>query len=193
MSTPVIELRSGQFLNLENPDPSDITLEDIAHGLSNICRYVGQAKHFYSVAEHAVLVAARLRDTGASIEVQMAGLHHDDAEAFLGDVSSPLKELLGYAYGGLEDHMLWTIVQALGISDRPYLSIHEAALIKAADLWALGAEASLLLPSRGKGHPGWPDDTGFDPAQPFGINVFGSEPRMAERRYLRAHAMLAAS
>ena len=94
--TSDIELCSGKFLNLENPepDPNVITIPTIAHHLATECRYAGGTRRPFSVAEHTLLVAAYLEHNGESPQIVLSGLHHDDAEAFIGDVTRPLKELL---------------------------------------------------------------------------------------------------
>ncbi len=74
-----------------------ISLEDIARGLSNICRFGGQRKQFYSVAHHSMLVAVL-----APNELRLYALLHDASEAYLGDVVKPLKHILGNSYAILE-------------------------------------------------------------------------------------------
>jgi len=86
---PTIMTRSGTTINLLDPDPDTLHIEDIAHGLSNCCRYVGQVDKFYSVAQHCVLASFIV-----SPEYARETLTHDGSEAYLGDVSSPLKQLL---------------------------------------------------------------------------------------------------
>jgi 5'-deoxynucleotidase YfbR-like HD superfamily hydrolase len=92
-----VETSTGKYLDMENPTTDAIELEDIAHSLGNICRYNGHCLNYYSVAEHAVFVSTRLERKGYNKIIQLAGLHHDDAEAFLGDIPRPLKPLLSTA------------------------------------------------------------------------------------------------
>lgn len=89
---------TGRYVNPLQLRREDICIEDIAHHLSNICRYTGACPEFYSVAQHSVYVST-LAWAGGSRELALAGLLHDAAEAYLGDVSSPLKhgkEMAGY-------------------------------------------------------------------------------------------------
>lgn len=154
-----IETFSGRFVDLSNPQPDTIVLEDIAHGLSHTCRYNGQIE-FYSVAEHAVAVSERLETLGYTREMCMIGLHHDDAEAYLGDVTRPLKSLLQPAYGVLTKRMEMTIAAAL---DLPMLVDPLGfSAVKDADNWALLREAKVLLPSMGEGWAGHGCNWDFD-------------------------------
>jgi 5'-deoxynucleotidase YfbR-like HD superfamily hydrolase len=143
-----IETFSGQFVDTKKPDPATIRLEDIAHALGNICRFGGHSKRFYSVAQHAVFVCERVKRRGYGTRAQFAALHHDDAEAFLGDIPRPLKPLLGKKYKDLSDRMDRAIITAL---DLPVTveDLHDAR-VKSADNWSLFVEADDLLPSKGK-------------------------------------------
>lgn len=69
-----------------NPNPDDIVIEDIAHALSNLCRFAGHTRQFYSVAQHSVLVSLHCHPDNA-----LAGLLHDASEAYLLDMPRPLK------------------------------------------------------------------------------------------------------
>jgi hypothetical protein len=160
-----IELYSGEHLDLINPDPDRISIIDVAHGLSMKCRFSGQCHDFCSVAEHAVRVADRLRAIGAPAEVQLVGLHHDDGEAFLPDVSSPLKPLLE-GFAELEERVMEATAIALGIADLPFDDVR----VKAADNWALAAEAYHLLPSRAES---WAVAALYDPTDPKQKLVYG--------------------
>lgn len=148
-----MEMASGAYVDLLDPDPAMLRLDDIAHHLSQINRYTGATRRPLSVAEHAVLVADRLRSQGHGAATILRGLHHDDPEAYLGDVGRPLKLLLGSAYSDLEVLFEERIRVALKL---PLMPTAEArAAIKAADDWALAAEAWHLLPSRGEGWFCW--------------------------------------
>lgn len=140
-----METVSGRYVNVIDPDPADIVIGDIAHHLACICRYTGAVRRPFSVGEHAVLVARRLEEIGAPEPVILAGLHHDDAEAYLNDVGRPLKQNLA-AYYPISDRMDIAVRDALGISHLPF----KDPRVKEADTWALGAESYQLLPSRGK-------------------------------------------
>ncbi len=143
-----VETFSGSFVNVRHPDPDTIKLVDIAHALSNICRYGGHCQRWYSVAFHSVFCSVRVQRRGGSLHRQYAALHHDDSEAYLGDIPRPLKPLLGKRYKQLTDRMDRAIIQAL---DLPFdhTAFHDP-VIKAADNWSLFVEARDLLPSGGK-------------------------------------------
>jgi hypothetical protein len=75
-----------QFYPLD-PQKEDVDIRDIAHALSLICRYAGNCKEFYSVAEHSILISHAVPPNDA-----IYGLLHDAAEAYLGDVLRPIKQ-----------------------------------------------------------------------------------------------------
>lgn len=81
-----IQTYTGVHFYPLDPRPEDFRIEDIAHALSNLCRYTGHVSRFYSVAEHSVHVS-RLCPPGW----ELAGLLHDAAEAYINDLSRPLK------------------------------------------------------------------------------------------------------
>lgn len=176
-----IELASGGYLDLADPDPHNIRLDDVAHGLAHTCRFAGQCRKFYSVAEHAVLVAMRLRGLGAVPAVQLAGLHHDDAEAYLGDVTRPLKALVT-GYGDLEAKVMAAV--RIGLDIRGLWL--DAPEVKEADNWALAAESYHLLGSRGST---WFCAGLYDPADATSPRLFdmGMKPRNAKALWLSVH------
>lgn len=102
---PYIRTASGGRFYFQDLNPDDVTLEDIAHHLSHCNRFAGATPHPYSVAQHSVLVAALVRDTGANEMTQRAALLHDAAEAYTGDLTSPFKSLLNQVSHGLVSQM----------------------------------------------------------------------------------------
>ena len=85
---------SGRKFSFLNPEPTDIVIEDIAHALSLQCRFNGHSTEFYSVAEHSVGVCRLVESMGEGRNIVLTALLHDAAEAYLGDVVSPLKHRL---------------------------------------------------------------------------------------------------
>ena len=83
--TYMLTYTNKQFYPL-HPDPNDIDIKDIAHALSNVCRFTGHVSQFYSVAQHCVLVSQICNPENA-----LAGLLHDASEAYLSDVARPVK------------------------------------------------------------------------------------------------------
>jgi uncharacterized protein len=112
---------SGKFFDILNPEEYEYDIEEIATSLSNLCRYTGHVNTFYSVAEHSVLVSRIVPE-----RLALAGLLHDASEAYLGDVSSPLKKLLP-EYQSIEERVQQAIAKAFNLGDglsRP--EVHEA-------------------------------------------------------------------
>jgi hypothetical protein len=138
MIEPYIELYSGKSFYFLDPQWQDFDIKDIAHSLSLTCRFTGQCKRFYSVAEHSVGVSKLLDGTG----YEMDGLLHDGGEAYLPDVASPVKQFLP-DYNKIED----TIVNVL--FDKYGLEYPFHPLVKKADREMLSTEAHYLLPSKG--------------------------------------------
>jgi len=98
---PTLLTFTGRTIDMLDPKPSDIVLEDIAHCLAVQARFNGHfAGWHYSVAEHSVHVADLLRGWGEPTDVQRAGLMHDAAEAYVGDLIGPMKKALRALAGG---------------------------------------------------------------------------------------------
>lgn len=189
-----IELANGAYLDLVQPDHSVITVEAIAHALSNTCRYGGSCLRFLSVAEHVVMVAGRLRQLGAPAHIVAAGLHHDDAEAVLGDIPRPLKPLIGPRYAELTRGVDRAIWRALAWPDRSRPPLWQTAdfeclLLKDVDRWACAVEAAQVMPSAGAG---WEHDR-YGGVQAAGVEdwpVACWSPEQAAREFLIAHEAL---
>ena len=90
-----IRLFSGKYLNLAKPEPTDIFLIDIAVGLARECRWGNHSRRFYSVAEHSIecMLHAELAEPGNDL-LAFQCLMHDAHEAYLGDIPTPLKDLI---------------------------------------------------------------------------------------------------
>jgi hypothetical protein len=136
-NNPWIETVSGKHFHFLSPSPDEIDIHDIAYALSNLCRYTGHCSSFYSVAEHSVYVASLLPS-----ELRLAGLLHDAAEAYLGDVNSPLKRLLP-DYKKIEKRV------EEAIANKFKLPFPHPTGIKHADLQQLRTESFHLIPSKG--------------------------------------------
>jgi 5'-deoxynucleotidase YfbR-like HD superfamily hydrolase len=127
---------SGRQLFALDPDPAQICIEDIAHALSNICRFSGHTREFVSVAQHCVLVSRLVPHEHAR-----AALLHDAPEAYLGDVIRPIKRVLGINYTRLELAWWLAITKRFGVN--PTLP----DCVKDADNIALMTERRDLIPS----------------------------------------------
>lgn len=86
MKSPWIQTFTGRCFYVLDPNPADICIEDIVHALSMICRFGGHIRKFYSVAQHSVFVASNVAP-----QHRKWALLHDAAEAYVGDMTSPLK------------------------------------------------------------------------------------------------------
>lgn len=110
---------SGRRLDLLDPTPVDIEIEDIAHGLAFVARWNGQTQgdFAYSVAEHSLLVETLFRRIApkAPPKWQLAALLHDAPEYVIGDMISPVKASVGEGYGALDDRLTRAIHIRFGL------------------------------------------------------------------------------
>lgn len=127
-----ISTYSGHKLHLLNPEAQHMSIVDIAMGLSRICRFGGQCERFYSVAEHCVRASQVVAP-----EEALNALLHDAAEAYLGDVTSPVKALLP-DYRALYNRLERVIFNKYGVE--------MTQAVKAADLAMLKVERQALMP-----------------------------------------------
>lgn len=137
---------SGRRLNLLDPSPLDIEIEDIAHGLARVARWNGQTKgaHAFSVAQHCLLVerlAGEIKP-GLTRQGRLAALLHDAPEYVIGDLISPFKRAVGINYKDLENRLLEAIHVRFGLTPRPSEALHR--LIKKADVASAYLEATQL-------------------------------------------------
>lgn len=144
---------SGRVVDLARPDPDTISIDDIAHHLSQINRFNGATDIPYSVAQHSLWCSRAVRpDTP---QAQLCALMHDAPEAYLGDVILPLKGLLP-EYRRLEDNMWRVIARKYGLPEEL------PACVKQVDRLAYIAERRLLLTAISM------EDDGLHPASQYG-------------------------
>jgi uncharacterized protein len=165
---------SGRRLDLLDPSPLDVEIEDIAHGLARVARWNGQTTgaHIYSVAQHCCLVEALARERAPRLDrgCRLAVLLHDAPEYVIGDMISPFKVVIGDAYKAVERRLLAAIHRRFGLPAPSAPELEQ--LIKAADWQAAYLEATRLA--------------GFSAAE--ARRFFGRPPRVApsmERDYLK--------
>ena len=157
----------GKIINFERCDPEQITLEDIAHGLSNVCRFSGQLYKFYSVAQHCLHVCRHMPD-----HLKLDALFHDASEAYMGDVPRPVK-LLCPDYKKIEAEISEAIRLRFGLSE---LSEVDERVLKGADSRCLLTEAQQLK----LGNVHWLDV----PYEPFEESIVPMTPDEARAAYL---------
>jgi hypothetical protein len=147
-----IQTFTGVPYDVYDPDPNDVILEDIAHALAYQCRYNGHSSQFYSVAEHSVHIAQfiveeifctpqKLAGYELGPEIALAALLHDAAEAYVGDVPTPIKQSMPELFKELEEKNLKVICKRF---DVPY-ELTQHPLIKEADKRILVNEREILM------------------------------------------------
>lgn len=157
----------GAFYPLD-PQPGDVHIEDIAHHLSNICRFTGATSAHYSVAQHSVLVSLHVPPPDA-----LWGLLHDASEAYINDMSRPLKrQAVMLPYRSIEDRLMECIANRFGLHGDVPDSVHRA------DMECCLTEKRDLLTSRMSWRT-W--EAGFE-TWPEKITPW--LPQIAERRFL---------
>ena len=173
-----------QFWPLD-PRPEEVCIEDIAHALSNQCRFSGHLSVFYSVAQHCVEVSLfaqqEMANRGAApVKVLIAaqwGLLHDASEAYLVDVPRPVKHLPEMApYRVAEARLQGVICASFGLVH------HEPDVVRVADRRLCATEARDLFPGL---HPAWEQ-----PAVPLRKRIRPWTPQVAEARFLERFAEL---
>lgn len=177
---------TGKIWPLEEPDPKLVDIVDIAHALSMQCRFNGHLRAFLSVAQHAVSVARVVyRETHDPI-AGLQALHHDDSEAYLGDIIGPLKRVPEFAfYRVLEERTMEAIATALGLP----LPFHP--IIDEVDKRMCGTE------QRDLGVNAVPDRRPYDDLQLYvdgdvlrgGYAAVCLEPHSAKALYLATHTL----
>lgn len=183
---------SGRRLDLLDPTPVDIEIEDIAHGLAFVARWNGQTKGDwpYSVAEHSLLVEAIFARSlkAPDPKWQLAALLHDAPEYVIGDMISPVKAAVGPGYGALDVRLTSAIHIRFGLP--AVLPAPMKRRIKAADKVSAWLEATQIAgfseaeADRFFGRP--------DPMLLDGLTLNLTPPADARARFLARHAELLA-
>lgn len=137
---------SGRRLDLLDPTPMDIEIEDIAHGLAFVARWNGQTKGDwpYSVAEHSLLVEQifSAQNPKAPVKWQLAALLHDAPEYVIGDMISPVKAAVGPDYKDLDDRLTSAIHLRFGLPAKIPATVKKQ--IKKADMISAWMEATQI-------------------------------------------------
>jgi 5'-deoxynucleotidase YfbR-like HD superfamily hydrolase len=159
---------SGRRLDLLDPSPLDVEIEDIAHGLARVARWNGQTTgdHAFSVAQHCIVVEDIVRRLKPETEPRwrLAALLHDAPEYVIGDMISPFKAALGLDYRAFEDRLERAIHIRFGLPPKTPPEIKR--LIKAADRISAHFEAV--------------DLAGFSTDE--AVSLFGRPPKMIRPR-----------
>ncbi|MEO1239954.1 MAG: HD family hydrolase [Pseudomonadota bacterium] len=183
---------SGRRLDLLDPTPMDIEVEDIAHGLAFVARWNGQTRgqYPYSVAEHSLLVESLLGRISPELETKwrLAALLHDAPEYVIGDMISPVKDAVGRGYSELDDRLAAAIHLRFGLP-----AVLPAAIkkkIKQADrvsAWLEAVQIAGFSVTEANKFFGTPDPTTTD-----GLTVQLRPPADVRAAFAKRHAQLLA-
>ena len=174
---------SGRRLDLLDPSPLDVEIEDIAQGLSRVARWNGQTEGdwAYSVAQHSLLVedlVGRFRPKIAR-RWRLAALLHDAPEYVIGDLITPFKAAVGLDYKALERRLMAAIQLRFGLPAE--LPAGTAGLIKRADRMAAYLEATQLAgfgPAEARKYFG-------RPRHPADVTLLAVAPAKAKKQFLK--------
>ena len=179
---------SGRRLDLLDPSPMDIEIEDIAHGLARVARWNGQTtgEHAFSVAQHSVVVEEICAHIQPDLEPRwrLAALLHDASEYVIGDMISPFKAALGMDYKKFEERLETAIHVRFGIPAKTPVPIKK--LIKQADRACAFFEATQLA---GFNHKEALEFFGAPPAG-YELTIDPLPPAQAQSRYIQRYNVL---
>lgn len=168
---PTILLFGGSYFDFAAPETSAFTIEDIAHGLAMTCRFAGQCRRHYSVAQHSFHVSQVVPSQHA-----YQGLMHDAPEAFVGDMAKPLKIMLP-DYRAIEKHV------ESAVFSRFKVATPLPPTIKEADIRMLVTEQHQLMRNR--------DDWSYCRGrEPFDFEIPTWSPEEAKAKFLERFAEL---
>lgn len=168
-----IKTYTGRKFEFGRITPDDIDIVDIAHSLSHLCRFNGHSRYFYSVAEHSIEVSHRVPP-----ELALVGLLHDAHEAYMGDITRPLKKKLSAYFSVLQQNIDLVIAARFGFD---FMDFHSPA-IREVDNRMLATEGDLMMGGR----------EGWDPLpEPYiGYEPYYLMPRTAKNAFRARFAEL---
>lgn len=171
IETGFIQTYTGKKFYPLNPAPETICIEDIAHALSNICRFTGHCNEFYSVAQHSILVSKFCINP-------MLGLLHDASEAYICDIASPIKQDYSFTkYRSIEKNLQNIIYKKFDIPEtRVYL---DTPSLKTVDIRMLKTEYLQFMNQ-------YDDiDWQMDTILPYNIKIIPMQPKEAKEEFLK--------
>ena len=179
---------SGRRLDLLDPTPVDIEIEDIAHGLAFVARWNGQTRGDwpYSVAEHSLLVEQIFSRTETLPRWRLAALLHDSPEYVIGDMISPVKASVGPGYGEMDLRLTAAVHLRFGLPAVLPVAIKKA--IKVADkvsAWLEAVQIAGFTEGEADKFFGRPDD-----AVLRGLEIRLRPPAVVRADYIARHSEL---
>lgn len=165
---------TGAVVNITQPEPWQITIEDIAHALAMTCRWAGHCTQFLSVAQHSVMVSGCVPQTS---DLPLRGLLHDAAEAWLGDIPSPIRAVHPM-HDVLECNLLNVIGERFGVRGLGVMPPE----VRAADLVVRATEARDFI----AGDVRWSEP----PPPPLPERIAAWPPHLARIYFLRLFEQL---
>ncbi len=166
-------LANGKYKSVMDLNSEDISLREIATRLGRICRFDGRIDRFYSVAEHVVNLSWYFKE---SPELSFEALHHDDHEAYIGDIITPIKRLMGQEFEVMDNHTSAVTREFFGLS--PELDPR----IKIADKSIATNEAQEMRPPFDWETAGW-----SKPLKNMKLRFTDGKPLLAARFYMLRH------
>ncbi len=179
-----------------DPRPDEILISDIAHHLSQLRRWTGASSHPINIAQHSVNVAIVLEKWGEGRKGQLRGLLHDGSEAYLNDISRPVKRMhFMREYRTAEENLQNAIYTKYGVSYND-LAVSDYAiandLLHKADAYVLGAEAMMVMvPITHPENWKWAtdlinvSDRVFSPSNPYDkLNLTETDWRVSKTEFL---------
>jgi hypothetical protein len=179
---------TGRLIDVEDPSPDDVTIEDVAHALSMTCRYGGHCRDFYSVAEPSVLVEQYGNSTvgphcDLTNELRLELLLHDAAKAYVGCLVAPVKRSMSSSVNRFDElERVWQLVigEKFGLGQR--LACPSSDLVKRCDLAVVSTEVVALF---GTIQSHWWDEVWTEePVLDGKVEISCWSPAEARRRFL---------